>query len=164
MNRGLSTKNNRIKECAMSTQQEQLLIDIVNLGNDIMRVNKVEDNIFDFKSHTESKGWVGKVGISFSGRAVLDTTNKVVTYWDMIKKSSSGLGGENMGFSSESYTLKGKERSGSGTGIVPGGEKYDFDYSKVRDQVRKIVEKNGWKFKTVLIKPQWWKGLLGEQC
>ena len=145
----------------MPNQPTQLIDDILSLKNDSMVVKKIENNMLDLKSNIESKGWVSKVGISFSGRAVLDTENKVVTYWDMIKKSSSGLGGENMGFSSESYSIKGKERSGSGTGIVPGGEKYDFDYGKVRERVRAIVEKNGWKFKTVLIKPQWWKRLFG---
>ena len=145
----------------MSDQSDKLISAILNLKNESMVIKKVEGNMFDLKSHIESKGWIGKVGISFSGRAVLDTENKVVTYWDMIKKSSSGLGGENMGLSSESYSITGKERSGSGTGIVPGGKKYDFDYGKVREQVRAIVEKNGWKFKTVLIKPQWWKGLFG---
>lgn len=145
----------------MSNQPDKLISEILDLKNESMVVNKVEDNMFDFKSHIDSKGWVGKIGISFSGRAVLDADNKVVTYWDMIKKSSSGMGGESMGFSSENYTLKGKERSGSGTGFVPGGEKYNFDYAKVREQVRLIVEKNGWQFKIVLIKPKWWKGLFG---
>ncbi len=145
----------------MPNQPNQLIDDILNLKNDSMVVKKVEDNMLDLKSQIESKGWVGNVGISFSGRAVFDAENKVVTYWDMIKKSSSGLGGENMGFSSESYSIKGKERSGSGTGNAPGGGQYNFDFAKVREQVRAIVEKNGWKFKTVLIKPQWWKGLFG---
>ena len=148
-----------LRRGVMPIQPTQLIDDILSLKNDSMVVKIIEDNMLDLKSHIESKGWVGNVGISFSGRAVLDTENKVVTYWDMIKKSSSGLGGENMGFSSESYTITGKERFGSGTGIVPGGEKYDFDYGKVRERVRAIVEKNGWKFKTVLMKPRWWKGL-----
>lgn len=145
----------------MSNQSDELINEILNLKNELMVVKKVEDNMFDLKSHIESKGWIGKVGISFSGRGILDQENKVVTYWDMIKKSSSGMGGDDMGFSSESYTLKGKERSGSGAGSAPGGGKYNFDYGKVREQVRLIVEKNGWQFKTALIKPKWWKGLLG---
>lgn len=145
----------------MSNQSDKLINEILDLKNETMVVIKVEDNIFDLKSHIESKGWVGTAGISFSGRAVLDPDKKTVTYWDMIKKSSSGMGGENMGFTSETYILKGKERSGSGAGSVPGGEKYNFDFGKVREQVKTIVEKNGWQFKTVIIKPKWWKGLLG---
>ncbi|MFZ2315035.1 MAG: hypothetical protein WAW86_05175 [Gammaproteobacteria bacterium] len=145
----------------MSKQQDNLINDILNLKNDALVIKKLEDNIFDFKSHIESKGWLGKVGISFSGRAIIDSDKKVVTYWDMIKKTSSGMGGERMGFSSETFLVKGSERSGSGTGSVPGGEKYSYDYGKVRELVRSVVEKNGWQFKTTLIKPKWWKGLFG---
>lgn len=54
----------------MSSEQEKLTNDILNLKNDVLVIKKAEDNLYDFKSHTESKGWVGKVGISFSGRAV----------------------------------------------------------------------------------------------
>lgn len=145
----------------MSKQQDNLISDILNLKNDAMFITQLEDNIFDFKSHVESKGWLGKVGISFSGRAIIDSDKKVVTYWDMIKKTSSGMGGENMGFSSETFSVSGSERSGSGTGSVPGGEKYSYDYGKVRELVRSVAENNGWQFKTTLIKPKWWKGLFG---
>lgn len=145
----------------MSSEQEQLTNDILNLKNDVLVIKKVEDNLYDFKSHLESKGWLGKVGISFSGRAIIDPEKKVVIYWDMIKKTSSGMGGAEMGFSSESYSIKGLERSGSGVGFVPGGEKYSYDYRKVRELVRSVVEKNGWQFKVTLIKPKWWKGLFG---
>lgn len=145
----------------MSSESEQLITDILNLKNDAVSVKKTEDNMYDLSSHIESNGWLGKIGISFSGRAILDPENKIVIYWDMIKKSSSGMGGENVGFSSETFTLSGKERSGSGKGIVPGGEKYQYDYGKVREQMRALAEKNGWKFKTVIIKPKWWKDLFG---
>lgn len=145
----------------MSTQPESLIRDILSLKNDAMSITELNDNIFDFKSHIESKGWLGKVGISFSGRAVIDPENKVVTYWDIIKKTSSGIGGENMGFTKEAFSVKGLERSGSGTGSVPGGETYSYDYGKVRELVRSVVEKNGWQFNTTLIKPKWWKGLFG---
>lgn len=145
----------------MAKQQEELINDILNLKNDVLVIKKVEDNLYDLKSHIESKGWLGKVGISFSGRARIDSEKKIVTYWDMIKKSSSGMGGENTGFSSETYLVKGLERSGSGSGFVPGGEKFSYDYGKVRELVRVTVEKNGWQFKTTLIKPKWWKGLFG---
>lgn len=145
----------------MTKQQEDLINDILSLKNDALDVKKFEDNLYDFKSDMESKGWQGKVKISFSGRASIDSENKIVTYWDMIKKSSSGLGGVNMGFSSEAYSVKGLERSGSGSGFVPGGEKYSYDYAKVRELVRSVVEKNGWQFKVTLIKPKWWKGLFG---
>lgn len=143
------------------SDQEQLVKDILHLQNDAMIIKKLDDHIYDFKSHIDSKGWLGKVGVSFSGRAIIDPEKKVVIYWDMIKKSSSGMGGETMGFSSETYSVKGLERSGSGTGTVPGGEKYSYDYGKVRELVRSVVEKNGWQLTTVLIKPQWWKGFFG---
>src|SRR5690348_16317056 len=107
----------------MSNEQDQLISDLLNLKNEVKTVEKVEDNIFDFKSPSESKGWLGKVGVSFSSRALLDSDKKVVTYWDMIKKSSSGVGGVNMGFTSERYSVKGLERSGTGSVTVPDGEK-----------------------------------------
>jgi hypothetical protein len=138
----------------MPHQQEQLKHDLLALHNDVMTIKKVEDNLLDFKSHLESKGWLGKVGISFSGRARIDSKTKVVTYWDMVKKSSSGVGSEDMGFTSESSVVTGLERSGSGIGFVLGGETYSYDYGKVRELVRAVVEKNGWKFKTTLIKPK----------
>jgi hypothetical protein len=145
----------------MVTPQDELINAILNLKNDSLVIKKIEDNLYDFKSYIESKGWLGKVGISFSGRAIIDSDKKIVTYWDMIKKSSSGMGGANMGLSSESFSVKGLERSGSGAGVVPGGEKFYYDYGKVRELVRAAVEKKGWQFKVVLIKPKWWKGFFG---
>lgn len=145
----------------MSGTQDQLIADILSLQNSSLDVRKVEDNIYDLKTHSEAKGWTGKVAISFSGRALLDDNSKQITYWDMIKKTSSGWGGENMGVSGESYSISGMERSGKGGGTLPGGEQYSYDYGKVREQMRSIAEKNGWKFKVTLIKPKWWKGFFG---
>lgn len=146
----------------MTTTLEQLANDISTLQNDSLTIKKLEDNIYDFKSQSISKGLTGEVTISFSGRALLDEKNKIVTYWDMIKKSSVGAGGSNMGFYKDSYFVKGLERSGSGEGLVPGGEKYSYDYGKVRELVRAIVEKNGWQFKVKIIKPKWWKGFFSS--
>ncbi len=145
----------------MANDKDQLINDILKLNTTAMTVTKFDANLYDFKSHAESKGWVGKVGVGFSGRAYLDEATRTMIYWDMITKSSSGMGGENMGYTSEAYTIKGAERSGSGSGSAPGGEVYNYDYGKVREQVRAIAETNGWNFKTTLIKPKWWKGLFG---
>lgn len=145
----------------MANETDQLISEILNLNTSAMTVTRINDNLYDFKSTVESKGIATKIGVSFSGRASLDHVTKTVSYWDMITKSSSGIGGENMGYSSETYSVKGLERSGSGSGAVPGGETYRYDYAKVREQVKAIVEKNGWKFKTTLIKPKWWTGFFG---
>lgn len=146
-----------ISSSLQNAAQGNITKDILSLANDLLLVKQVETNLIDFKTNSESKGWLGKIKISFSGRAKLDPEKKVVTYWDMMKKTSSGLGGENMGFSKESYVITGLERSGTGAGFVLGGEKYSYDYGKVRELVRAVVEKNGWKFKVTLIKPKWWK-------
>ncbi len=141
----------------MDTTNEPLIHDLLSLANDLLHVKQVDPNILDFKTNSESKGWVNNIRISFSGRALLDADKKTVYYWDMISKKSSGWGGETSGFSKESYIVKGLERSGSGEGFVLGGEDYAYDFGKIRELVRATVEKNGWQLKVKLIKPKWWK-------
>ena len=133
---------------------EELMQYLSALANEVLIVNVCKPNLIEFKSNSESKWIAGKVKIAFEGVAQLDESKHSVTYWDRVKKSSFGFGGGDVGFVKESFIIKGIERSGSGGGTVPSGEKYDYDFGKVRELVRPVVEKNGWKFRTTLFKPK----------
>jgi len=92
--------------------------------------------------------------MSYEGRIKLDKDKKVITFWDMMKKTSSGWGGDDMGFSSEKFVIKGIERSGGGLGFVPTGNTYAYDFGAMRNVVKQLAETNGWKCKTTLFKPK----------
>lgn len=128
--------------------------EVLALANDVLLVREAGPDLIKFMSNSESKWILGKIKVKFEGRAKLNREKKEVTYWDQIKKTSSGFGGEEMGFGKESFVLKGIERSGSGEGFLPSGDKYSYDFGKVRELVRSFTERQGWKFKTTLFKPK----------
>lgn len=141
----------------MDVSRETLIQDLLSLANDLLHIKQVAPNIIDFRTNSESSGWTNKLKITFSGRALLDPDKQMVYYWDMISKKNVGWGGETSGVSKEIFVIKGLERSGNGTGFVLGGEKYTYDFGKIREIVRSTVEKDGWQLKIKLIKPKWWK-------
>ena len=134
--------------------KDDLKSQILSIGNDILEVKQSEENKILLKSVSESKWLLGKVNFTFEGIAKLIPEEKKVEYWDRIKKTSMGFGGDDMGYQKESYVIKGMERSGGGHGFVPSGDKYNYDFGAVRELVKSIVTKNGWKFKTTLFRPK----------
>lgn len=131
-----------------------IALQINALASDLLVVTTCGQDLYNLSSNSESKWIFGKVKMSYEGRIKLDREKKVITFWDMIKKTTTGWGGDDMGFSSDKFVIKGIERSGGGLGFVPAGDTYNYDFGAMRTVVRKLAEDNGWKFKTTLFKPK----------
>jgi hypothetical protein len=139
---------------AAADKQDDITRQINALANDVLKVTASGTDLYDLESNSESKWILGNVKMSYEGRIKVDRDKKTIHFWDMIKKTSSGWGGDDMGFSSEKFIIKGIERSGGGLGFVPTGNTYTYDFGRMRDVVKQISESCGWKFKTTLFKPK----------
>ena len=135
-------------------QQDDISRQINALASDLLKVTAAGKDLYELESNSESKWLMGKVKMTYEGRIKLERDKKTIIFWDMIKKTSSGWGGDDMGFSSEKFIIKGLERSGGGLGFVPTGNTYNYDFGRMREVVKQLAETCGWKFKTTLFKPK----------
>ena len=78
----------------------------------------------------------------------------VLTGLDLLGRVPMGFGGgEQADYGKPSFVLKGLERSGTGEGFKPDGEKYKYDVGKVEGMVKAIAKEHGWGFKKSINKP-----------
>ncbi len=136
------------------TPPDDLAAELTALANDVLRVRAVSPGLLSFESNSESQWLLGKVKATFDGVAKIEPAKRRVIWWDRIKKTSAGAGGEDMGVGRETFVLRGIERSGSGAGFVPSGDRYSYDFGAVRELARAAVQRHGWEFKTSLSKPK----------
>ena len=80
---------------------------------------------------------------------------KAVTFFEILCESSVGLsGGAGMGFTKETYGVKGKEREGNieeQSRLFGKDYKYSFDYKKIRGIIKEEAEKAGYSFSVHLL-------------
>ncbi len=138
----------------MSESQETLVHELAGLANDVLIADVRSPTRIEFRIDSGAKWIAGKIKWSFEGVAQLDPSKQSVAYWDRIKETSVGFGGSDEGVTRHSYVIRGIERSGGGGGALPSGETYDYDFARVRELVRPLVVKSGWKFKTAFFKPK----------
>jgi len=104
----------------------------------------------------ERKAFLSKQKLSYTARFKVDDTAKEVTFTEMLKEESSGLGAGGTDDMSPGFSFR-KSSSSSGPGGLEGvvdqqsslfGKKYDytFDYKKVRATVKEAAETEGYSF------------------
>jgi hypothetical protein len=98
---------------------------------------------------------VGKKKVEYSACLVVDAATQSVTFWEMIKEESRGLGAF-FSFKKETYRSDGKVISGTvretGYGFGDKVIDYDWNYAQLRAHLENVVRNRGWQFKTVLMK------------
>lgn len=60
---------------------------------------------------------------------------------------------EQADYGKPSFVMKGLERSRTGEGLKPDGEKYKYDVGKVEGLVKADAKEHGWGFKKSIKKP-----------
>ena len=136
---------------------------LLGLSNDILQVKSLKPNLVEFRHSSETKSFLGTRKKTFEARAKLEPDKRKVSYWQTVDGGGSGMssgsgdsdfgssGGNMVKFSS--FVVRGVDRTGSGVGFSPDGEKFKYDLGKVRDLVRSIAEEGGWKMGNALSKP-----------
>lgn len=98
---------------------------------------------------------INKTSVSFTAKFRVLDDQKLVRYTEIVKEASSGLGvgGDlpmGVGSKTESYKVGAKGREGTVSEKSALGGKsleYRLDYKAVRQFIKDIAEKNGYKFK-----------------
>mgnify|MGYP001043531485 CR=1 FL=1 len=98
---------------------------------------------------------INKTTVSFTAKFRILDDQKLVKYTEIVKEASSGLGvGGDMpmgvGTKTETYKVgaKGREGTVSEKSTLAGQTlEYKIDYREVRNSIKEIAEKNGYKFK-----------------
>lgn len=106
---------------------------------------------FSVRGESSAKWFLGKKSVSFEALLMLDSETLSVIYWEMLTERSSGI---TAGVFMEKYSQKGATLSESGSGKLPSGESYSYDFGSYRARIREVAEAAGWQFKQVLKKPK----------
>jgi len=127
---------------------------LLSLENDVLQVEQPAEDMVTFRCSSETKGLLSKKKRFFEARMKVDDAKKELRYWEVIGGVSVGFGSEqDPGYGKPKFVMKGLERSGTGEGFAPDGEKYKYDLGKVEGLVKSIAKENGWGFKKSLTKP-----------
>ena len=103
----------------------------------------------------ERKVFLSKKKLIYKCKTRIDGMGKAVTFFEILCESSVGLsGGAGMGFTKETYGVKGKEREGNieeQSRLFGKDYKYSFDYKKIRGTIKEEAEKAGYSFSVHLL-------------
>lgn len=141
-----------------------------SVGNDVMaaiadalapdtRLSiKREENKIEISSTLANGNWlVGKKKVDYSAKIIADKGQQVITFWEMIKESGSGMGAL-LSFKTETWSSNGKTISGNvkeqGYGLNGKAIDYNWNYGEIRKMVEGITQAQGWRFNVVLIPPK----------
>lgn len=116
-----------------------------------LRMTSGAGNRLFVQGESSAQWMLGKKTVSFEAILKLDELSSTLIYWEMLSERSLGLAA---GFFMSKFSQKGTERTESGSGTMPSGESYAYDFGSYRERMRKLAGDAGWQFKTVLMKPK----------
>ncbi|MBI4971368.1 MAG: zinc ribbon domain-containing protein [Candidatus Omnitrophica bacterium] len=125
--------------------------EILGLANDFLAVEEVKPGQFEFRSQAGAKSPVQKIKIKYEALAQFNPEKKELTFWEMMTEASSGM---QAGAFGEIWKQKGVEVGKRIHGELLFGGKYGFEYGKIRNVIKSIAAKQGWKFKLAIFKPK----------
>lgn len=119
---------------------------------------KKEENKIEISSTLANGNWlVGKKKVEYSAKIIADREQQMITFWEMIKESGSGMGAL-LSFKTETWSSNGKTISGNvkeqGYGLNGKAIDYNWNYGEIRKIVQGVAEAQGWRFHVVLIPPK----------
>ena len=103
----------------------------------------------------ERKVFLSKKKLTYIAKIRLNEENKEVSFTEMLMEAGSGLSSGSdeispgFGFKTETYNTMSGERKGTieeQSNLFGKNYSYNFDYGKIREQVKKIVGNMGYKF------------------
>ena len=103
----------------------------------------------------EQKSFLSKKSVEYSAKFAVDDAARVVRFFEMLKESGSGMSsgagdfGGGWGVSKETYKTGtgGREGTIEEQGSLLGKRfAFTFDYSRIRNDVCAIAERNGYQF------------------
>ncbi len=124
---------------------------LMALANEFLAVRKISPQRFEFSAQTGAQSALQKVKIKYDAVVQLDPVKKLVTFWEKMVESSTGMDAL---FSGEKTTQKGIEVGKEIHGHLLFGGKYGFEYGKLRDVVKAIAREQGWEFKMAIFAPK----------
>jgi hypothetical protein len=106
----------------------------------------------------ERKAFLSKRKLTYKCKLRVDDGARSVSFWEMLMEKGSGVsGGDDMapgfGFKKETYSTKGKERSGSieeASSLFGKDFEFTWDYAVVRRMVSGVAAAGGYGFNVVL--------------
>jgi hypothetical protein len=107
----------------------------------------------------ERKSFLAKKKLTYSCRLRVNEAARSVRFWEMLVEKGSGMSGgiddmsPGFGFKKETYSTKGKERSGGieeASTLFGKDYTYQWDYAAVRSSLRGVAEAQGYAFEVVL--------------
>ena len=108
----------------------------------------------------ERKSFLTRKKLLYRCRLRLDEQERAIRFFEILKECGFGLGGGGAGdlepgfsFKKETYKMSGKEREGTIEELSKlfGQEfKYSFDYSIIRNSIKKAAEEAGYLFSLYL--------------
>ncbi|MCX5813810.1 MAG: hypothetical protein NT178_14875 [Proteobacteria bacterium] len=120
-----------------------------------LSVSRSDKTDLEIKSVLADANWgVGKKKVEYAACLLVKEAEHTAVFWEMIKETGSGMdidGGFKTGSFTSGKTLFGKVKE---VRYGPGGKiiDYTWDYGKTRSIVENVINNNGWRFKTVLMK------------
>ena len=109
----------------------------------------------------ERKAFLSRKTLTYRVRLRVDEDRRELRFFEILKESGAGLSsaagdgfGPGFGVKTETYRVKGKERTGTVAeqSVLFGKEySYSFDFGAVRHTVQSLVEKAGYRFTVVLL-------------
>ena len=98
--------------------------------------------------------------LTYSCRFKIDDDKNEIRFFEILKESGAGMSsggydefGSGFGFKTEKTGLKGKERTGTikqQTDLFGKKYEYEFDFGKIREEIKALADKSGYGFKIVL--------------
>ncbi|MBS7649829.1 MAG: ribonucleoside-triphosphate reductase [Candidatus Bathyarchaeia archaeon] len=107
----------------------------------------------------ERKVFLSKKTLNYKAHLRLDDDNKTVRFFETLKETGLGISSGDsditpgLGFKVETYKVTGKEREGNIeelSKLFGKDYKYSFDWSRIREMVKREADNSGYSFQTVL--------------
>ncbi|MBS7625457.1 ribonucleoside-triphosphate reductase [Candidatus Bathyarchaeota archaeon] len=113
---------------------------------------------FEFKV-AERKVFLSKKTLNYKAHLRIDDNNKTVRFFETLKETGLGISSgdsdtaQGLGFKVETYKVSGKEREGNIeelSKLFGKDYKYSFDWSRIREMVKREADNSGYSFQAVL--------------
>ena len=99
----------------------------------------------------ERKAFLSKKKLEYQAKFRIDDNTKLLKFTELLKESGSGLsaGDAGVGFKTETYSTRGKQREGTieeQSNLFGKNYQYTFDFKTVRSRIEQLANEAGYQF------------------